>query len=315
MNEEQYYREIQNLVENYEVNTRVRILQDNRDRLRTNWEIGKIIVEAQGGRKRAKYGDELIKKWSLKLEKVYGRKYSERELRKIRQFFLIFPFWPTVSAKMSWSHIVEIISIKNENERTYYINQVILNQLSVRELRSLIKSKAYDRLSYADKENIQLIDSNNTSLTIEDMIKDPILIKTDKKIDHLDEKALHQYIISMLETRFLELGVGFALIGHEYKIKVDHHLFKIDLLFFNIELNNYVVVELKTSECNSRDVGQLEHYVYLVDQKLKKQSHNKTIGLLIVKKKDKYVIEYTTNKDIFITTYQFVDNNKKLSIN
>ena len=302
--EEQYYREIQNLIENYEVNTRVRILQDNHDRLRTNWEIGKIIVEAQKGHKRAKYGDELIKKWSKRLSELYGNKYGYTNLNNMRQFYLLFPILRTVCEELTWSHYRYLLSIKNENERTYYINQVILNQLSVRELRSLIKSKAYDRLSYADKENIQLIDSNNTSLTIEDMIKDPILIKTNNRIDKLNEKALHQYIIAMLENKFLELGMGFTLAGHEYKIKEDKHTFKIDLLFFNVELNAYVVVELKTREALPKDIGQLEFYVHLIDKHLKRNNHNKTIGLLIVKKKDKYIIEYTTNKDIFITTYK-----------
>ena len=117
------------------------------------------------------------------------------------------------------------------------------------------------------------------------LIKDPILIKTNKKIDHLDEKVLHQYIISMLENKFLELGVGFALIGHEYKIKEDKHIFKIDLLFFNVELNAYIVIELKIREALPKDIKQLEFYVHLVDKHLKRNNHNKTIGLLIVKKK------------------------------
>ena len=301
--EEQYYREIQNLIENYEVNTRVRILQDNRDRLRTNWEIGKIIVEAQKGHKRAKYGDELIKKWSKRLSELYGNKYGYTNLNNMRQFYLLFPILRTVCEELTWSHYRYLLSIKNENERTYYINQVILNQLSVRELRSLIKSKAYDRLSYADKENIQLIDSNNTSLTIEDMIKDPILIKTDKKIDHLDEKTLHKYMIAMLEDKFLELGTGFALVGHEVKIVIDHHTFKIDLLFFNIKLNAYIVVELKTRDFRVQDIGQLKLYVNYIDKNIR-ENHNKTIGLLIVKKKNQYVIEYVTNQDIYITTYE-----------
>ena len=208
---------------------------------------------------------------------------------------------------MTWTHYRYLLPIKNENERNYYINQVILNNLSVRELREMIKSKAYDRLSYADKENIQLIDNNNSSsLTIEDMIKDPILIKIDKHVNKLDEKALHKYIIAMLENKFLELGMGFTLAGHEYKIKEDNHTFKIDLLFFNVELNAYIVVELKIREAIPKDIGQLEFYTHLIDKHLKKNNHNKTIGLLIVKKKDKYVIEYTTNKDIFITTYKAI---------
>ena len=212
---------------------------------------------------------------------------------------------PTVSANLSWSTIVELLPIKNENERNYYINQVILNHLSVRELREIIKSKAYDRLSYVDNENIQLIDSNPV-LTIEDMIKDPILIKVNKQIERLDEKALHKYIISMLEERFLELGTGFALIGHEYKIHIDNHTFKIDLLFFNYRLNSFVVVEVKTKEYHPKDIGQLKFYVDYVDKNIKLSSHNKTVGLLIVKKKNKYVIEYVTNEDIYVTTYELV---------
>ena len=138
------------------------------------------------------------------------------------------------------------------------------------------------------------------------MIKDPILIKVDSSINKLDEKALHKYIINMLENRFLELGTGFALIGHKYKIMINNHTYKIDLLFFTINLNSYVVVELKTREYNPKDIGQLEFYVNYVDKNIKLDKHNQTIGLLIVKKKDKYVIEYVTNEDIYVTTYKLV---------
>ena len=162
-----------------------------------NWNIGRLLVEAQGGASRAQYGDNLIKKWAIAFTHDYGKNYSARELRQMRQFYSIFLKWCSVNTALSWSHYRYLLSIKNENERNYYINQVILNSLSVRELRSLIKSKAYDRLSYADKENIKLI-NNHSSLTIEYMIKDPILIKTNKKINNLDEKVLHKYIINML---------------------------------------------------------------------------------------------------------------------
>lgn len=255
MDEQEYYVEVKNLIENYEMNTRVRILQDNSEKLRTNWEIGRLIVEAQGGSKRAGYGDELIRKWAFTLSKLYGKNYSYTNLKYMRRFYLLFPIGHTLCGQLSWSHYRYLLSIKNENERNYYINQVILNHLSVRELRSLIKSKAYDRLSYADKENIKLID-NDSTLTIEDMIKDPILIKTDKEIDKLGEKLLHKYIIGMLEEKFLELGVGFALVGHEYKIIIDNHVFKMDLLFFNYELNSFVVVEVKVKEYHPKDIGQ-----------------------------------------------------------
>ena len=307
MNEQEYYKQIKELIETYEVNSKVRYMQDNYEKLLTNWKIGKILVEAQGGLNRAKYGDGLIKKWSITFMLDYGKHYNVRELRRMRQFYLLFSIWSAVPTEISWSHIIEILSLKNKNEMNYYINQVILNHLSTRELRSMIKSKAYDRLSYTDKENITLIENNNkNNLTIEDMIKDPILIKVDSNVNKLDEKALHKYIISMLENRFLELGTGFALIGHEYKIMINNHTYKIDLLFFNYLLNAFIVVELKTKEYHPKDKGQLEFYVNYVDKNIRLDKHNSTIGLLIVKKKDKYVIEYVTNEDIYVTTYKLV---------
>ena len=307
MKEKNYYNEIKNIIETYEVNHRVRALQDNSEKLLMNWNIERLLVEAQDGLNRAKYGDGLINNWGKKLSLIYGKNYSQRNLMLYRKFYVVYPKVNTLCTQLNWSHYRYLLSIKNENERNYYINQVILNNLSVRELRDLIKSKAYDRLSYADKENIQLIDNNNSSsLTIEDMIKDPILIKTNKETNKLNEKALHKYIISMLENKFLELGTGFALVGHEYKIKINNRTYKIDLLFFNINLNSYIVIELKTKEFKPQDIGQLELYVNYVDKNIKLSNHNKTIGILIVKKKDKYVIEYVTNKDIFITTYKLV---------
>ena len=141
------------------------------------------------------------------------------------------------------------------------------------------------------------------------MIKDPILIKVDSNVNKLDEKALHKYIISMLENRFLELGTGFTLAGHEYKIMINNHTYKIDLLFFNVNLNCYIVVELKTKEYNPKDIGQLQFYVSYVDKNLKLKNHNKTIGLLIVKKKDKYVIEYVTNEDNMLLLINLQYNN------
>lgn len=220
---------------------------------------------------------------------------------------MLYPISHSLRDQLTWTHYRMLMPIKNENERTYYTNQVVLNHLSTRELEDMIKSKAYDRLSYADKENIKLIDDNNlTSLTIEDMIKNPILIKTNKQTQKLDEKALHKYMIAMLEDKFLELGTGFALMGHEVKIVIDNHTFKIDLLFFNVNLNAYVVVELKIREYHPKDVGQLEFYVDYVDKNMRLQHHNKTIGLLIVKKKNQYVIEYVTNKEIYVTTYKLI---------
>ena len=298
-----YYEQVENLIKNNEVNKKVRALQDNSETLLTYWNVGKLIVEAQGGKKRAKYGDSLIKEWGNKLSEKYGKKYDTSYLSKMRLFYLTFPILESLIPKLSWTHYMLILPIKNENERNYYINRVILDNLSVRDLRREIKNKSFDRLSYADKENIEIISDMNSSLSIKDMIKDPIILKSNIDQNEINEKAIHKYIISLLEDKFLELGTGFALVGHEYKIVINNNTYHIDLLFFNIRLNSYIVVEVKTRAVKPQDIGQLQFYVSYIENNLKDNNHNKTIGILIVKKKNKYVIEYTTSPDIYVTTY------------
>ena len=214
-----YFKNIEELIVENEASKKANALIDNSNTLFTYWNIGKLIVEAQGGEKRAKYGDNLINEWGKKLSGKYGKNYDTRSLRRFRTFYNNFSIWGSVSPKLTWTHYRYILSIKNENERNYYINLVILNNLSVRELQREIKNKSFDRLSYADKEHIEIIsDTSNTSLSIKDMIKDPIILKTNK----IDEQAIHKYIISLLEDKFLELGTGFTLAGHEYKIHIDN---------------------------------------------------------------------------------------------
>lgn len=258
MIENKKFKEAYNIIENIEVNSRVREIKNNHEKLEGYWQIGKILLETQKG-KRAEYGKNLIKEWSKKLTQDFGNFYSITNLKDMRQFYLTFQKGRALRDQLTWTHYRYILPIKNENERNYYINQIILNNLSSRELISLIKSKAYERLSYADKENIKLIDDNNYNLTIEDMIKDPIILKTTNS--NLKEQTIHKLIIKMLEERFLELGTGFALIGHEYKINIGNRTYKIDLLFFNYELNCFIAMEIKTSENKSKDIGQLELYV------------------------------------------------------
>ena len=304
MKTKEFYNEITEIIENYEVNRKVRERQNNREELLSKWKIGKLLVEAQGGELRAKYGNELINKWSKDFTLKYGKSYSKRNLMFYRQFYLCFPIVSTVSTQLSYSHLKEVLPIKNENERNYYINQVILNNLSVRELRKEIKNKSFDRLSYADKNNIKLIDNNNNlPISIRDMIKDPIILETNKNISNLNEKVIHKELINLLENKFLELGTGFTLAGHEYKITLDNKTYKIDLLFFNVEINAYVVVEVKNREFKPSDIGQIDFYMKLVDDKLRKNYHNKTEGILIVKEKNKYVVKYMTNDNIYITNF------------
>ena len=299
-----YYNEVENLIKKNEINKGVRALQDNSETLFTYWNIGKLIVEAQGGEKRAKYGNGLIREWGEKLSKKYGKGYDYTNLSRMRALYTTFPIIGSLSQQLTWTHYRYILPIKNENERNYYINLTVLNNLSVRDLRREIKNNSFDRLSYADKENIKIIsDTYTTPLSIKDMIKDPIILKIDDNTKVLNEEVIHKYIISLLENKFLELGTGFALIGHEYKIIVGNNNYRIDLLFYNYKLNVFIVVEVKTRGIKPQDIGQLEFYVNYIENNLKEINNNKTIGVLIVKKKNKYVIEYTTSPDIYVTTY------------
>lgn len=264
MIENEKFIEVYNIIEKIEVNSRVREIKNNKEKLEGYWHIGKLLFELGNGKKT--YGLNIIKEWSIKLAKDFGNFYSETNLKNMRQFYSIFQKRRALRDQLTWTHYRYILPIKNENERNYYINQIILNNLSTRELVSLIKSKSFDRLSYADKENIKLIDDNNYSLSIEDMIKDPIILRTNQNITNFNELTIHKLIIDKLEERFLELGVGFALIGHEYKINIGDRTYKIDLLFFNYELNCFVVMEIKTNENKPKDIGQLEIYVNHIDK-------------------------------------------------
>ncbi len=188
-------KKVENIIIDIESSSRVRRMVDNEERLKGYHEIGRLLVEAQGGASRAKYGDNLIKKWGEKLSQEYGKNYGTRNLELYRRFYLIFPIAYTVCTQLTWSHFRLLLFIKNENERNYYINQVILNNLSVRELSNEIKSKSYERLSYADKNNIKLItDIKDNNLTLEDMIKDPIIINVDEDISALDEVTIRKRI-------------------------------------------------------------------------------------------------------------------------
>ena len=145
MREEKYYEEIEHLIKKNEIQKQVRRLEENNTLVTTYWEIGKILVEAQGGASRAKYGNELIKKWSKKLTELYGKGYDYTNLSRFRKFYLYFPILGTVS-QISWSIIYKLLPIKDENKRNYYMNLSIKKNLSVRELIKEIKSNSYERL-------------------------------------------------------------------------------------------------------------------------------------------------------------------------
>ena len=307
-----YYKEIKNLIEEKEVNDKVRYLESNKETIKTYYEIGRLLIKAQDGEEKAKYGDGLIKKWSSELSREYGKGYNLTNLKNMRQLYLIIKKsrTPCDQLTLTWSHWRYLLPLKNENERNYYINRCIQNNLSVRGLINEIKTKSFDRLSYADKKHIKLIIDKETSLDIKDMIHDPILINIDDN-EKISEKVLKKYILKELEHFFLELGTGFTFVGSEYKLSYDNKNYYVDLLLFNTELNRYIVCELKLGEIKPGDVAQTKVYMMLTGKFLKRRFHNETIGIIITRKNGKLALEYISDPNIFVTTYRL--SNKVLT--
>ena len=292
-----YYNEIKETLVKNEVYKKVKDYSKNKNDLNAYYEVGRLIVEAQGGEARAKYGNKLIKEYSERLTKELGKGYSTRNLALMRKYYIKFKNLQTLSAKLSWSHICELLDFENINKLKYYIYIIQTQNLSVRELRERIKSKEYERIG----QNVDFEESKVNAL-----IKNPILIKVKNKNEKLTEYALHQAILENMEDFLKELGVGFAFIGSEVKIKLGDRYNYIDFLLFNIHFNCYVVVELKITELKAEYIGQITKYISYVDKNIKKPFHEDTVGVIICKKDNKYVMEYCTNPNIFTSTYQTI---------
>ena len=299
-----YYNEIKNELINNEVYKKVKDYSKNRNELSTYYNVGKILIEAQGDEDRAKYGDGLIKEYSKQLTKELGKGYSTRSLKNMRRFYLLFEKGPTMSAQLSWSHYKELLIIKNNDEINYYINITERYNLSVRELRERIKNKEYQRLD--DNTKLKLI--NKEEISIGDNIKNPIIIKNKLGIDkeNISEKILQRLILEDIPSFLKELGEGYSFIENEYKIKINNTYNYIDLLLFNYIYNSFVVVELKVTEVKKEHIGQVEVYMNYIDKHVKGISNNKTIGIVVARRDNHYYIEYSSDKRIYTRDYEIV---------
>ena len=305
-----YKKELIKLVEKAEVNKGYHDYFKNKDLVNNYFEIGKLLIEAQGGEEHDTYGNKLIKTWSVELTEKFGKGYDASNLRRFRQFYSEFKMCGTVCHTLTWSNIRILLPIKNENKRNYYINMCIKKNLSARELKKEIKNNAFERLSLADKENIKLISDKNEVLTIKDTLKDPVLIPINEDLDNISEEKLAKIIRKELEIFLLELGCGYTYAGKEVMMGESY----CDLLFFNTEFLCYVVIELKTRKIKKEDIGQLEYYVNYVDENMKKESFNPTIGVLVAKEGNYLVMKYCTNKNIYKTTYKIINEKQKLLV-
>ena len=296
-----YYNEIKNKLIDNEVYKRVKDYSKNRNDLSTYYEVGKLLIEAQGGEDRAKYGDGLIKEYSIKLTNEMGKKYDITILKRMRQFYLLILKGATMSHQLNWSHYVEILKFNDINEINYYIYITESYNLSVRELREKIKNKEYQRLD--DNTKSKLV--NKEELDIRDSIKNLIVIKDRLGIDkeNISERILKDLILEDLDNFLLELGEGFTYIRNEYKIKIGNTYNYIDLLLFNYIYNCFIVIELKVCELKKEHIGQIEVYMNYIDKHIKSINQDKTIGIIISRRDNNYYIEYSSDNRILTREY------------
>ena len=290
-----YYNQIKETLIKNEIYKKVKDYSKNKSDLNAYFEVGRLIVEAQGGEKRAKYGNKLIKEYSEKLTKELGKGYKASNLKNMRQIYLKFRKRQTLSGELSISHYIILSRIDNENEINYYNNKSKTLNLSVRELRERIKSNEYERIGY--KEELE-------EPKINTFIKNPIIIKVGDKKEKLSEYALHQLILENMDDFLKELGIGFTYVGSEVKIKIGNRYNYIDFLLFNVKYNCYVVIELKVTEMKAEYIGQITKYINYVDKNIKELFNDKTVGVVICKRENKYVLEYCSDNRIFTTTYK-----------
>lgn len=291
-----YYNEIKEQIINNEINKRVKDYSKNRGDLQTYYNVGRLLVEAG-----KHYGEGIIKKYSDKLTKEFGKGYTQSRLRYFRRFYEVFSKCPTLSDELTYSHYCEIIWLEEE-QINYYIMISKQYRLSIRELRYKIKNNEYERLPKETKKKLV----TKEKAKVIDLVKNPIIIKNNSNYKNISEKILQKLILEDIPSFLKELGNGFTFIDNEYKIKLGNRYNYIDLLLFNYEYNCFVVVELKATELKKEHIGQIHVYMNYIDNNLKKISQDKTIGIIIVRKNNAYVMEYCSDDRIIAKEYEVI---------
>ena len=292
-----YYNEIKQELINNEINRKVKNYSINKSDLNAYYNVGKILSEAG-----KHYGEGIINEYSKRLTNDLGKGYSKRNLWLMLRFYEFKEKMQTVSAQLSWSHYCELLSFENVDKINYYIELTKINNLSVRQLRDKIKSNEYERI--AEDTRNKLI--NKVGSNVVDFVKNPILIRNSDKYNIFSEKVLQKLILEDIENFLDELGSGFTFIKSEYPIKIDGRYNYIDLLLYNIKYKCYVVVELKVTELKKEHTGQIMTYMNYIDKNIKTIDENDTVGIIICKQDNEYVIKYCSDNRIIAREYELV---------
>ena len=346
------YNQLVTSIENLVSNAKQQISKTvNQTMIITNWKLGQYIVEfEQNGKHRAEYGAQLVKRLSIDLTKSFGGGFSYRNLQLFKKFYSLFPIMQTVSAQLemdkmnsfthsqkvhtpsalfedkllksinnlSWSHFVRVLSLKNEGERNFYVIETSENQWSLRELNRQINSSLYERLALSkDKKGILDLAKHGHELnTHEDLLKDPLVLEflNIKENNRYSENDIETAIIDNLGDFLLELGKGFSFVARQKRITSGSEHFYIDLVFYNRLLRSFVLIDIKIGKIKHQDIGQMQMYVNYFDRKVKTNEENPTIGIILCKENDEFVVEFTLpeeNKQIFSKEYKLYLPNKE----
>jgi len=315
----------------------------NKTMIITYWNVGKYIVEfEQNGKKRAEYGTALLKEIGLDLTARIGKGFSWRNLYNMKRLYLEFPILQTMSAKsnidklqtssakleneilinsmnkLNWSHFVRLLSLKNKDERNFYIIETAQNRWSERELDRQINSSLFERLMLSrDKKKVNELSKKGQLIETEkDILKNPLVLEflNIRQDSSYSENDLETAIIDNLGKFLLELGKGFSFVARQQRISSGTEHFYIDLVFYNRLLRSFVIIDLKIGKLKHQDVGQMQMYVNYYDREVKTTDENPTIGIILCKENDDFVVEYTlpeNNKQIFTNEYKLYLPDKK----
>ena len=292
-----YDNEIKEELINNEITKRVKDYSKNKSDLNTYYEVGRLLSEAG-----KHYGESIIKEYSKKLTNELGKGYTFTSLTRMKKFYILIQKVATLSQQLTYGHYVELLPYNDINKINYYIHIVETHNLSIRELRKRIKSNEYERLPIETRNKIIKKQYNKVT----DLIKNPIIINNKYNYEIISEKVLQKLIIEDIPSFLEELGKGFTFIKNEYKIKIGDRYNYIDLLLFNYIYNCFVVIELKVCELNKEHIGQIQTYMAYIDKNLRRIDQDKTIGIIIARRDNKYLIEYCSDKRIISREYKLI---------
>ena len=274
------------------------------------WQIGKMIVEKQGGESRAKYGDGLIKELSVILTEDFGKGYTERALREMRQFYTLFPIWASVSAELSWTHYRHLIRVENKDARNFYIKEAVAANWSVRQLQREINTFSYQRylVSNGNHDVVEDTAKRENADNPKDIIKDPYVLDFLglKPNSGFYESDLESALITHLNEFLLELGNGFAYVARQKRFDMDGRNFYVDLVLYNYKLKCFVLIDLKRGDLTHQDIGQMQMYVNYYTRELMEPGDNPPIGIVLCADKSDTLVRYTLpldNKQIYASKY------------